>query len=159
MRSNSISQLSHPNIVRWFGMYKDFNATEYMVMEYVSGGNLKDLLESKKDALSFSELMDMIISAATGMEYLESKRVIHRDLAARNLLVKMGSDNRYEVKVSDFGLARQSEYYRGTTTVTLPIRWSSPVCIVFCRFLLIVFRSFWLEEELVAEAIRILLES
>jgi serine/threonine protein kinase len=100
-------------------MFKDFNNVEYMVMEYVSGGNLKDLLNSKRDILCFNELMDMIISAATGMQYLErcyfflmlfltvfSKKIIHRDLAARNLLVRLGSDGRYEVKVSDFGLGK-----------------------------------------------------
>jgi serine/threonine protein kinase len=42
-----------------------------MVMEYVSSGNLKDLLETKEEELGLNDLLDMIYSACCGMEYLE----------------------------------------------------------------------------------------
>ena len=48
-----------------------------------------------------------MVSTASGMEYLESKKIVHRDLAVRNLLVKKNIMGSYEVKVSDFGLGKR----------------------------------------------------
>lgn len=56
------------------------------------------------------------------MAYLVEKKVVHRDLAARNILVV----NEYNVKISDFGLARfigSESYYMFKTERDLPLKW------------------------------------
>ena len=58
------------------------------------------------------------------MVYLESQKVIHRDLAARNLLI-INIDEKYETKVADFGLSRDSSEYKAESSL-VPIRWSAP---------------------------------
>ena len=52
-------------------------------------------------------------------EYLSQLGIVHRDLACRNVLV--GVDK--QLKVSDFGLARENECYVKTTEGKLPLRW------------------------------------
>ena len=56
----------------------------------------------------------------SGMEYLESKKVVHRDLAARNVLVAETGD----AKVCDFGLAREEIYNQEGGK--FPIKWTAP---------------------------------
>lgn len=56
----------------------------------------------------------------SGMEYLESKKVVHRDLAARNVLVSETGDS----KVCDFGLAREEIYNQEGGK--FPIKWTAP---------------------------------
>ena len=55
-------------------------------------------------------------------EYLISKGVLHRDLACRNILV---GDNEL-LKISDFGLAKETLEYTSTGKTRLPIRWMPP---------------------------------
>ena len=78
---------------------------------------------------------------ATGMAYLEDKRVVHRDLASRNVLVANGKT----VKISDVGLRRMVEDYyfidecdrsrrRGSCREQWPLKWFAPECIEFSKF-------------------------
>ncbi|KAL7056052.1 hypothetical protein AAHC03_020950 [Spirometra sp. Aus1] len=68
------------------------------------------------------------------MSYLEAKDLVHRDLAARNVLV--GEAN--EVKVADFGLARQidrdTEAYNAKQGAKFPIKWTAPEAALLGQF-------------------------
>ena len=62
------------------------------------------------------------------MLYLEQQQIIHRDLALRNLLATQGTDqNKYLIKVADFGLSRTSDsgYYK-TEDKSIPFKWTAP---------------------------------
>ena len=61
------------------------------------------------------------------MKYLEANHVVHRDLALRNILVTQDGNNKYTVKIGDFGMSRAVEkgYYK-TQDKTVPVRWSAP---------------------------------
>lgn len=66
------------------------------------------------------------IEGAKGMCYLEGEGIVHRDLAARNLLVAdMG--NRYQTKIADLGMSRQTDnnYYRSSDH-KVAVKWSAP---------------------------------
>lgn len=131
---------SHPNIVSLLGACS-VDGPLYLVMEFVSGGNLLAFLRSNRCQnpqyinLTFSlnerELLKIAEDVANGMNYLSSLNLVHRDLAARNVLLtehKVG-------KVTDFGLARdvQAEgvYTKTTTAGRLPVKWMSPESIRF----------------------------
>ena len=58
-------------------------------------------------------------------EYLASLGIVHRDLACRNVLV----DRKKNLKISDFGLSRETDLYVCSTQGKLPLRWMSPEAI------------------------------
>jgi serine/threonine protein kinase len=96
-------------------------------MEYLSKGSLDKVLIIEKDLLKIEDLITFSKHTAAGMQYLEENKIVHRDLALRNLLVAPGTNEKYIIKISDFGLSRimEKDYYK-TDDITMPIRWSAP---------------------------------
>ena len=95
----SASSLSHPNIVEMYDVGED-NGTYYIVMEYVSGMTLKQLIK-KKGKLSLSEAIDIMLQITDGIKAAHDSYIIHRDLKPQNILIQ---DNG-EIKITDFGIA------------------------------------------------------
>ncbi|XP_077298311.1 tyrosine-protein kinase CSK-like [Arctopsyche grandis] len=123
-----MTSLKHDNLVRLLGLV--FNKQHIcLVTEYMSKGSLVDYLRSrgrlhvtKRDQIMFA------FDTCSGMEYLETRRVVHRDLAARNVLV---SDTR-RAKVADFGLAREEG--GPDAAAKLPIKWTAPEALKHNKF-------------------------
>jgi len=118
--AKTLKQLTHPNIVLFIGFGVTDDGSKYMLFEYVSGGSLLTYIQQNQNKLSPKDLLSMAIGAARGMVYLERKHIVHRDLAIRNLLV----DHQHQVKVSDFGLSRDTQYLGSDSQI--PIRWAAP---------------------------------
>ena len=95
----SASSLSHPNIVEMYDVGED-DGTYYIVMEYVPGMTLKQLIK-KRGALSLSETIDIMLQITDGIKEAHDSYIIHRDLKPQNILIK---DNG-EIKITDFGIA------------------------------------------------------
>jgi len=136
----------HPHIVQFLGKCSDEENCQYIVIEFMSKGALKDLLEKERSNLTFNDLLDMMIGACKGMVFLAGKKILHRDLGVRNLLVSI-VDNKYVVKISDFGLSRVGDLQaksdemknrvKGSETFSdniyvlgekaaVPVKWSAP---------------------------------
>jgi len=93
--------MRHPNIVRILAVSKDpATAQHYIVMEFVEGGNLRDILTIRKklDPLEGLRILD---EAANGLAYAFSKGLSHRDIKLTNILLSTSG----EAKLVDFGLA------------------------------------------------------
>ncbi|HEX2181996.1 MAG TPA: protein kinase [Rubrobacteraceae bacterium] len=107
------ARLSHPNIVQVYdageGTYEG-RETSYIVMEYVPGGDLKDLMD-RKGALSGAELA-RLSEAAAGLAHAHERGVIHRDIKPHNILL----DENGRPKLSDFGVARALDASQATRT-------------------------------------------
>ncbi len=95
----SASSLSHPNIVEMYDVGED-NGTYYIVMEYVPGMTLKQLIK-KRGSLSLSEAIDIMLQITDGITNAHDSYIIHRDLKPQNILVKENG----EIKITDFGIA------------------------------------------------------
>ncbi len=93
------SSLSHPNIVEMYDVGED-NGTYYIVMEYVDGKTLKQLVK-KRGALTLSECIDIMLQLTDGVEHAHESYIIHRDLKPQNIMIQ---DNG-EIKITDFGIA------------------------------------------------------
>lgn len=66
-------------------------------------GDLLTLLKSdEKCKIGVNEMISMSKQVASGMAYLEEKKIVHRDLALRNILVSTITDNHYCIKVEKF---------------------------------------------------------
>jgi len=93
--------LTHPNIMRLHTLDAS-GQFKFLVMEYVDGPNLHDVLRDK-ERLSLEEALPIIKSICEGVEYAHSKRVLHRDLKPANIMI----NSKGETKVTDFGIACQ----------------------------------------------------
>ena len=78
----SASSLSHPNIVEIYDVGED-DGNYYIVMEYVPGKNLKQVLK-KRGNLTVSEVIDIMLQITSAMGLAHDSLIIHRDLKHRS---------------------------------------------------------------------------
>ena len=78
-----------------------FKTSVFLVMDFLEH-DLKTLQEDMLDAFSPSEIKTLLLQLVSAMEYLHSNWILHRDLKTSNLLM----NNRGQMKVADFGMAR-----------------------------------------------------
>ena len=93
------SSLSHPNIVEMYDVGED-KGMYYIVMEYVKGVTLKQLIK-KRGGLSLSECIDIMLQLTDGISHAHASYIIHRDIKPQNIMIQ---DNG-EIKITDFGIA------------------------------------------------------
>lgn len=93
------SSLDHHNIVEMYDVGED-NGMYYIVMEYIEGKTLKQLIK-KRGALTLSECIDIMLQLTDGVNIAHSSYIIHRDLKPQNIMIQ---DNG-EIKITDFGIA------------------------------------------------------
>lgn len=74
----SASSLSHPNIVEMYDVGED-DGQYYIVMEYVEGVTLKQLLK-KRGSLTITEVMDIMSQLTDGMAHAHDSFIVHRDI-------------------------------------------------------------------------------
>ena len=95
--------LSHENIVRAYGVGDD-NGVPYIVLEYVEGKTLKDLIrESPGGHLSVQQSIGICSQILDALSYAHTHGIIHRDVKPQNVIVT----NRGKAKLADFGIARE----------------------------------------------------
>ena len=95
-----IAQLEHVNIMPIYE-YGEQDKLAYLVMPYLTGGSLSDIL-ARKGALSLTETVVYIEQAAAALDYAHAHHVIHRDLKPGNLLL----NENWHLLLADFGTAK-----------------------------------------------------
>jgi len=111
------SQLDHPNICTIYDFHED-DGTFYIAMQYVSGKNVRQLVDGRP--LDLRSALQIAIQVCDALAYAHSKNIIHRDIKAGNVMVTEGG----QVKILDFGLAKlmndgPSEHARGVDRTEL----------------------------------------
>lgn len=98
------SSLQHPNIVEVF----DFGLTEasepYMVMEYLQGENLDDMIEAS-GRLPIEKFAPIFSQVCAGLSYAHESNIVHRDIKPSNIMLVAGTVPP-QVKIVDFGIAK-----------------------------------------------------
>ena len=95
----SASSLTHPNIVEVYDVGED-NGIYYIVMEYIEGKHLKQILK-KRGRLTLNEVVDIMLQLTDGMACAHDSYIIHRDIKPQNIMML---DNGI-IKITDFGIA------------------------------------------------------
>ena len=93
--------LKHPNLVSLFDICRDQQGGSWVVMEYVSGDNLREVLDRNPNGLSEQEARRWFAGIAAGVAHLHSAGLVHRDLKPGNVFDDLGI-----VKVGDYGLSK-----------------------------------------------------
>jgi serine/threonine protein kinase len=94
--------LRHPNIVEILAVNRDpISGQYYLVMEFVEGGNVREILAIRKK-LEPAEALRIIEDAASGLAYAYSRGITHRDMKLTNILIS----SQGTAKLVDFGLAK-----------------------------------------------------
>lgn len=96
---NILHLCTHPHIIRLYEVI-DTPTDIFLVIEYVSNGELFDYIVSK-GRLSADEARNFFHQIVSGVEYCHFQKVVHRDLKPENLLL----DENLNIKIADFGLS------------------------------------------------------
>src|SRR5579864_3101063 len=96
--ARTAANLRHPNVITVFDFGQDERGVPYLVLEYIEGPTLADLMDTGLDDSRVPDLLDQI---AAGLDYAHARGVIHRDIKPGNVLLT--DDGR--AVLADFGLA------------------------------------------------------
>jgi hypothetical protein len=116
--ARTIAKLEHARILPVYD-YGEHEGVPYLVMRYVEGGALSDMLRQHPDGLPLDEAARLIGQIASALDYAHQAGVIHRDIKPSNALVDRSGD----VLLTDFGIAKIAEatvQFTGQGTVGTP---------------------------------------
>jgi len=98
--ARTAGKLSHENITVVFDVGED-EGRPYIVMEYLTGSDLAEMLE-KREPIPFLQKLDFAIQICRGLSYSHAHDIVHRDIKPQNIRI-VGNGR---VKIMDFGIAR-----------------------------------------------------
>lgn len=99
--AQAAARISHGNVTQVFDVGRLQNDTPYIVMEYVEGKNLADVIASD-GPMSIDEAKTLLQQLAAALSAAHSRRIIHRDVAPANVILETGTGR---AVLTDFGLA------------------------------------------------------
>ncbi|WEG15667.1 Stk1 family PASTA domain-containing Ser/Thr kinase [Alkalihalophilus pseudofirmus] len=120
--AQAATSLNHPNVVNIFDVGEEGN-TYYIVMEYVEGFTLKELIQSE-GPLPVEKVLDLLKQMMAAISHAHANQIIHRDIKPHNILVSKDG----VAKVTDFGIARaiSSATITHTNSVMGSVHYLSP---------------------------------
>jgi serine/threonine-protein kinase len=111
--AQNAARLNHPNVVTVHDWGREGDTT-YMVMEYVHGQSLRDLLD-RRARLDLDSVRAVVRGMGAALDHAHAKGIVHRDVKPENVLLADGEWTDRTVKVVDFGVARALAESRLTT--------------------------------------------
>ena len=112
--AEAAQKLSHPNIVAIYDMGNDEDV-QYIVMEYIDGFSLDELIKAKKK-LPWRNTLKISSQILSAVDHAHKNNIIHRDIKPLNIMITTEG----EVKLTDFGIARAvSSATKSATNVSL----------------------------------------
>ena len=108
-------QLRHPNLAEVIDFSIAADGTAYIVMEYIEGVNLRELLLRTAGPLDYKVVVPIAEQALDALGFLHSKRFVHRDISPDNIMLTAAEDGETRVKLIDLGIAKSLESTRQLT--------------------------------------------
>jgi serine/threonine protein kinase len=93
--------LKHPNLVDLYDIKFDDQGGAWVVMEFMTGENLKEVIDRNPNGMPREEILRWFHAMAEGVAYLHDQGIVHRDLKPGNVFIDQGI-----VKIGDYGLSK-----------------------------------------------------
>jgi len=95
--------------------YFESNGTAYIVMSYLEGVTLNELIEDSDGRIEFKEVLNVVLPVLEALKKIHDEGLLHRDISPENIYISKNGD----VKLLDFGAARYTEENQKTMTLFL----------------------------------------
>lgn len=116
-----MKESQHPNIVNFLEAYLCGHNDLWVVMEFMEGGPLTDIIEN--NTLTEAQISTICFETCKGLQHLHHKNIIHRDIKSDNMLL----DSHGHVKITDFGFcAKLTEHKNKRATMVGTPYWMAP---------------------------------
>ena len=103
LEARAAGRLSHPGIVTIYDVGEDASTrTPYIVMEYVSGEPLNNILSERHGKVPLKTALQLVQDLAEALDYAHAQGVVHRDIKPANIMVTEEG----HAKITDFGIAK-----------------------------------------------------
>ncbi|MFB6263400.1 MAG: serine/threonine-protein kinase, partial [Bradymonadaceae bacterium] len=99
-----LAEFSHPSIVTLVDRGRDAGGLIYVVMEYVKGATLRQML--KAETLTFGDLLQIFCHTSGALAEIHDRGIVHRDVQLDNIMLSRRADDRLQVTLLDFGVAK-----------------------------------------------------
>jgi hypothetical protein len=104
--------LKHANLVTIFDIRRDADGDHWVIMEYVAGKSLSQVLDGYPDGMPLDDVRKWMAGLVEGLSFLHDRGIVHRDLKPGNVFIENGV-----VKIGDVGLSKFiSESHRSAQT-------------------------------------------
>ncbi|HEY3122539.1 MAG TPA: protein kinase [Thermoanaerobaculia bacterium] len=126
--AQTATRLRHANIVAFYDFFVDEEDTAYMVMEYIEGINLRDMVQGF-GAFPVSLGIDLSRQCLSAFEYLHRRKIVHRDVSPDNIMMTREEDGTLRAKLIDLGIAKIAQATEELTAADEfigKLRYSSP---------------------------------
>lgn len=127
----ALEQLSHPNIVRISGHGEVDTGAPYLVMEFIEGRSLRELLD--QGPLLPRRIAAILRQAAGALAALHERSIFHRDLKPENLMIRADDDNAEQLVLIDFSIAivkSVDETFHGISRVAGTMGYMAPEQVI-----------------------------
>ena len=108
-------QLRHPNLAEVLDFSIAGDGTAYMVMEFIEGTNLREVLARNEGPLQYDTVVPIAEQVLDALGYLHSRKFVHRDISPDNIMLVGGSAAEPRVKLIDLGISKSLEATRQLT--------------------------------------------
>ena len=119
--AKSAARLHHPNVVAVLDQGHTADGVLYLVLEYVDGPTLRDVV-AHEAPMTPRRTLDLLIPVLRGLTQAHRIGLVHRDVKPENVLLTRGG----QVKVADFGLTRAVDEHTTSTTVMGTVGYAAP---------------------------------
>ncbi|KAI8100148.1 kinase-like domain-containing protein [Halteromyces radiatus] len=116
-----MKESQHPNIVNYLDSFLVKNADLWVIMEYMEGGALTDVIDN--NTMTEQQIATVCLETTAGLHHLHEQNIIHRDIKSDNILLNAHG----QVKISDFGFcAKLTENRSKRATMVGTPYWMAP---------------------------------